>query len=112
MCLPLVYFGNREESESGNRPKCEQSEGDSLTSDGAAMGKSIENRYSRQNYQASEKRITDVIDEGEVKQHARSQHKQERNHRISPDTIRPRDIGITAAEDKDRARGQHIKEPF
>ena len=112
MCLPLVYFGNREESESGNRSKCEQSEGDSLTSDGAAMGKSIENRYSRQNYQASEKRITDVIDEGEVKQQARSQHKQERNHRISPDTIRPRDIGITAAEDKDRARGQHIKEPF
>jgi hypothetical protein len=55
MCLPSLYFGNRENFEGGNRPNKEQIERDSLKSGGAAPGKSVENWYPRQDYQAAQR---------------------------------------------------------
>ncbi len=71
-----------------------------------------ENRYAGQNNQQSIKRVRPVGAEGVVEKKRGGDNEQSRNKRVAEHAIRPRSLGIAAAEDENRAGGDHVEKPF
>lgn len=75
-------------------------------------GKEVKNRNSGDDYQSTHQRIPQIVGEGVAEEYRRGGNKECGHDRISPNLIGAGGVGDTAAEDKDSAARDHVKEPL
>src|SRR5690349_8257952 len=78
----------------------------------ASSRKSVEDRYSCQNYQGTDNGISKVLAECVVKQEGRRQHDRTGNDRVSRNLVGPGKFRFALSENEHRAGRDHVEEPL
>src|SRR6267154_428796 len=74
--------------------------------------KDVEDGNAGENHQASAHRAFEIVGERVVKKYCGNHDKERRNHRITPNAIRPFGLRLASTKNKNRAAGDHVEEPL